>query len=84
MSLQDLYGWVDGKEVTYCQTNGTIYYLFTGDVTLKDGRDTTIFVFFPKDRVDQGQVPSKYQPITLPSGFYIDTINSGMPIVKRK
>lgn len=63
---------------SYTNSKGQTYYLHMKDVTLKNGRQQTIY-FFARDVRDEGAldaVPDAYQ--------VVETQRTGLPLLKKK
>jgi hypothetical protein len=82
MSLNSYTTTLHGQSVTACDTLGTTYYLHTGRVNLKTGEDKTILFFVHKDKVNDRSRP-EFKPTTLPSGWRVESLDSGMPVAKK-
>jgi hypothetical protein len=67
----------DVNAYSYTNSKGQTYYLHSKDVTLKNGREQTIY-FFARDVREEGALQE------VPAGYeVVETKRTGMPVLRK-
>ena len=67
----------DVNAYSYTNSKGQTYYLHSKDVTLKNGREQTIY-FFARDVREEGALEE------VPAGYeVVETKRTGMPVLRK-